>query len=51
MGFNSRLDTLQAVIGNWLIPKTEEIASQRIANAKRYDAGLSTIDQIRSHRD
>ncbi len=47
MGFNSRLDTLQAVVGNWLIPKTEEIASQRIVNAKRYDAGLRTIDQIR----
>ena len=25
MGFNSRLDTIQAVVGNWLIPQTKKL--------------------------
>lgn len=36
-GWNSRLDTLQAVIGNRLIREVGFITSQRIANAKYYD--------------
>lgn len=47
MGFNSRLDTIQAVVGNWLIPHTSEIANQRIQNANYYDKGLGKIPQIR----
>ena len=47
MGCNSRLDTFQAVVGNWLIPKTEAIADQRIKNAKFYDDNLSKIPEIR----
>jgi len=47
MGYNSRLDTFQAVVGNWLIPQTENIAQQRIKNAKYYDEGLGKISQIR----
>lgn len=47
LGCNSRLDTLQAVVGNWLIPRTEEIANQRIANAAFYDQALGELDQIR----
>ena len=47
MGCNSRLDTIQAVVGNWLIPQTESIAQQRIDNAKYYDAGLARISEIR----
>lgn len=47
MGCNSRLDTIQAVVGNWLIPQTQEIAQQRIKNAKYYDAGLGKVPQIR----
>ncbi len=46
-GWNSRLDTLQAVIGNRLIDQTDFITRQRIENAKRYDEGLSAIPQIR----
>lgn len=46
MGYNSRLDTIQAVVGNWLIPHTNEIAQQRIKNAKYYDDGLGKISQI-----
>lgn len=47
LGYNSRLDTLQAVVGNWLIPETEAIAKQRIANAEYYDQHLSRIRGIR----
>ncbi len=46
MGCNSRLDTFQAVVGNWLIPQTHEIANQRIANAAYFDSELGKIDQI-----
>ncbi len=47
MGFNSRLDTIQAVVGNWLIPKTEQIAEQRIKNAKYYDLHLGQLSHIK----
>lgn len=47
MGYNSRLDTLQAIVGNWLIGKTEEITRKRIANAEHYDRYLSEISGIR----
>jgi dTDP-4-amino-4,6-dideoxygalactose transaminase len=46
MGFNSRLDTIQAIVGNWLIPQTQKIAEKRIENAKFYDQALSKIQQI-----
>lgn len=47
LGCNSRLDTLQAVVGNWLIGSTEEITRRRIDNAAYYDAHLGRISQIR----
>ncbi|MDY6783416.1 MAG: DegT/DnrJ/EryC1/StrS family aminotransferase [Cyanobacteriota bacterium] len=46
-GHNSRLDSLQAVIGNRLINQTEFITNTRIANAKRYDESLKDIEAIR----
>ncbi len=46
MGHNSRLDTFQAVVGNWLIPKTQAITDQRIANARFYDEHLGKLRQI-----
>ena len=45
-GYNSRLDTLQAVVGNWLIPSAKKIANQRIKNAKYYDSKFSDIKEI-----
>ena len=45
-GYNSRLDTFQAVVGNWLLPKAKKIANQRIRNAKYYDEELSKIKNI-----
>jgi aminotransferase EvaB len=47
MGYNSRLDTLQAVVGNWLIPQAHDIAAARIANAAHYDTHLGALPQIR----
>ncbi len=45
-GYNSRLDTFQAVVGNWIIPKARNIALQRIQNAKFFDKNLSNIAGI-----
>ena len=46
-GYNSRLDTFQAVVGNWLLPKAKKIAQKRIENAKYYDDHLSLIPEIK----
>ena len=46
-GYNSRLDTFQAVVGNWLLPKAKDITRRRIKNAKYYDLHLSKIKQIK----
>lgn len=45
-GYNSRLDTFQAVVGNWLLPKAKQIANQRIKNANYYDKEFSKIKEI-----
>jgi dTDP-4-amino-4,6-dideoxygalactose transaminase len=45
-GHNSRLDTLQAVIGNRLIEQVEWITEQRIANAKRYDEAFADLGEF-----
>lgn len=45
-GYNSRLDTLQAVVGNWLIGSAEAITARRIENADYYDRHLGQIPQI-----
>jgi dTDP-3-amino-2,3,6-trideoxy-4-keto-D-glucose/dTDP-3-amino-3,4,6-trideoxy-alpha-D-glucose/dTDP-2,6-dideoxy-D-kanosamine transaminase len=46
MGCNSRLDTFQAVVGNWLIPQTQNIADKRIENAAYYDSRLGRLSAI-----
>ena len=45
-GYNSRLDTIQAVVGNWILPKAKNIANTRIKNAKYYDKHFSKIKGI-----
>ena len=45
-GYNSRLDTFQAVVGNWLLPSAKKIADQRIKNANFYDKEFSKINEI-----
>ena len=46
LGYNSRLDTFQAIVGSWLLPQAEEITQKRITNAARYDRALASIPQI-----
>ena len=45
-GYNSRLDTFQAVIGNWVLPQAKSIAAKRILNARYLDRSLSKIKEI-----
>jgi dTDP-4-amino-4,6-dideoxygalactose transaminase len=47
LGYNSRLDTIQAVVGNWLLPQAHKITNKRIQNAKYLDKQLSKIKQIK----
>jgi dTDP-4-amino-4,6-dideoxygalactose transaminase len=47
LGYNSRLDTIQAVVGNWLIPSTKDISDRRIDNAAYYDEHLGKLNQVR----
>ena len=46
-GYNSRLDTVQAVVGNWLIGSTHEITDRRIDNAVYYDRAFADQPGIR----
>jgi len=47
LGCNSRLDTLQAVVGNWLIGQTPAITERRIANGAYYDEAFGRIPGLR----
>ena len=47
LGYNSRLDTLQAIVGNWLIGSTPDITAKRIANAAYYDEAFAGIAGLR----
>ncbi len=44
--YNSRLDSLQAVVGQELLKDVTNITEQRIKNAARYDAAFADIDAI-----
>ncbi len=41
-GYNGRLDTIQAIVGNYLYPQIDEITDRRIANARFYDEAFSS---------
>ena len=45
--FNSRLDTVQAVVASHLLQKIDRITESRIANAAYYDRGLGAVPQVR----
>ncbi len=47
LGYNSRLDSVQAIVGNWLIKDVHDITSKRIENAAHYDAAFRKISQVR----
>ncbi len=44
-GYNSRLDSLQAVVGNYLIKDVEWITTTRIKWANRLDSGLADLQE------
>jgi len=44
--YNSRLDTIQAIVGIHLLKKIEHITESRINNAAKYDENLSAIKEI-----
>lgn len=46
LGYNSRLDSLQAIVGNWLIPQAPAITDARIAHAAFYDEQFRALDGI-----
>lgn len=46
LGYNSRLDTLQAIVGNWLIGQTQDITRKRQDNARYYDAAFSKMSGL-----
>ena len=47
LGYNSRLDTFQAVVANWLLPQAVDISQKRILNAKKLDDAFISIPQIK----
>jgi aminotransferase EvaB len=47
LGYNSRLDTFQAVVANWLLPQAVDISQKRILNAKKLDDAFNKIPQIK----
>jgi aminotransferase EvaB len=47
LGYNSRLDSVQAVVGSWLIGQTHDITNKRIANAAYYDGHFDGIAGVR----
>jgi len=47
LGYNSRLDTFQAVVANWLLPQALDISNKRIINAKKLDDFFNKIPQIK----
>lgn len=44
-GYNSRLDTIQAIVGNYLIRQVDWITNKRIENAQKYDQAFSELSE------
>ena len=47
LGYNTRLDSLQAVVGKRMLPQVPEWVERRIANAERYDRAFAQMPGIR----
>lgn len=47
LGYNTRLDSLQAVVGKHMMPQVPGWIEKRIANAAYYDSAFSAIAQVR----
>jgi dTDP-3-amino-2,3,6-trideoxy-4-keto-D-glucose/dTDP-3-amino-3,4,6-trideoxy-alpha-D-glucose/dTDP-2,6-dideoxy-D-kanosamine transaminase len=46
-GYNSRLDSVQAVVGKWIVRQVEDIVLKRAEAATYYDQGLADIPGVR----
>ena len=46
-GYNTRLDTLQAVVGKWVVKRARDIAAGKNTNAAYYDAAFRDIPGVR----
>jgi dTDP-4-amino-4,6-dideoxygalactose transaminase len=47
LGYNTRLDSVQAVVGKYIVRQTRAIVEQRAKNAAYYDAGLKNVRGVR----
>ena len=47
LGYNTRLDSVQAVVGTWMLPQAAAIARIRAERAAYYDRGFRGLDGIR----
>jgi len=45
-GYNSRLDSIQAIVANIKLKEIEEITNKRIKNAEFYDSALNNISEL-----
>ena len=46
-GYNSRLDSVQAVVGKWIVQQVADIVQKRAEAAEYYDRGMADIPGIR----
>ena len=47
LGYNSRLDSVQAVVGKWMIKQVSSIVNARAEKALHYDKGFASIPEIK----
>lgn len=47
LGYNSRLDSLQSIVGSWMVGHARDIVAARRRNAAYYDAGFADVDGVR----
>ena len=50
LGYNSRLDSTQAIVGNWLLKDVYNITARRIESAGYYDEQFKVIPELRVPR-
>ncbi len=47
LGYNTRLDSVQAVVGKWIVRQLNDIVEKRRSAAAYYDAGFRKIPEVR----
>jgi aminotransferase EvaB len=47
LGYNSRLDSVQAVVGKWMARQLPDVVAGRIETAAYYDRGFASCPQVR----